>query len=95
MAITLKLNGRPFDLHPARPTEAKIKALLDKAPADEILTTADLSCRLNSSRLTLRRNSAEYGAGLPAYTATVGHNRYWGNPKAIAELLRQVKHEGE
>ena len=89
MAITLKLNGKAFDLNTPSPTETKLKAFLDKAPADEIYTVSELCRRAGIGSSTLGRyRTAEY-------SAIVGKSRYWGNPKAIAELLRQVKHEGE
>ena len=89
MAITLKLNGKAFDLNAPSPAETKLKAFLDKAPADEIYTLLEICRRAGIGSSTLGRyRPAEY-------SAIVGKYRYWGNPKAIAELLRKVKHEGE
>jgi hypothetical protein len=86
MAIILKLNGKPFDLCHPRPTEVKIRAFLDQAPADEIF-------KIEGSQLNMKACGKEYAESLPTYTARVGGARYWGNPKAIAELLRRVKNE--
>jgi hypothetical protein len=93
MAIILKLNGKPFDLCHPRPTEVKIRAFLDQAPADEIFTNSDLAIKIEGSQLNMKACGKEYAESLPTYTARVGGARYWGNPKAIAELLRRVKNE--
>lgn len=87
--VRLKLDGKVLDLNPASQAETRLKLSLDKAASDELFTTAEVARRADIGMSTLQRAGV-----LPDYTAIVGHKRYWGNPKAIAELLRQVKHEG-
>jgi hypothetical protein len=90
MATTrLKLNGKPLELRPARPTETQISNFLDNAPADELYLAQDLAkkAHVGSSSLT---PSSWCGDLLRRYSARIGKLRYWGNPKAIAELLKQV-----
>lgn len=81
----LKLNGKPFQLHPTPPSVLKLTAALDKCPADELYLSADLA------KLGVSANSVgTYSNLIPTYTCIVGKLRYYGNPKAIAELRKQV-----
>jgi hypothetical protein len=88
--VRLKLNGKPFDLRPLTPTLEKMRGLLDSSPADELFDTLQLSKLVGKSVKSLRSDNATFVDPLPEYTARVGTKRYWGNPKAIAELRRQT-----
>jgi hypothetical protein len=89
-APRLKVNGTTFNPHPPTPTQSKLISLLDKAPVDELYTPAELARRLGCSVCTFSDYMPRPGDPHAPYTAKVRHNRYWGNPKAIAELIRQV-----
>lgn len=90
MPASLKLNGKPLQLRPASPTVQKLKAFLDKSPADELLTNSELGVRIHTHRSTIKTSSVFGNSLLRGYSAKVGPIRYWGNPKAIAELRKQV-----
>jgi len=81
----LKLNGKPFNLKPASPTETKLLHFLSRAPVDEIYTIPELSKKTGCARCSIERCEA-----LAEFTTLLGPRRYWGNPKAIAELRRQA-----
>ncbi|MGA7887643.1 MAG: hypothetical protein WCA44_18060 [Acidobacteriaceae bacterium] len=86
LPVPLKLNGKAFDPKAAAAPAERIRALLDGAPADELFSQAELVRKLSIAQ------SLASGASAPlaAYTATAGRRRYWGNPRAIAELRRQL-----
>lgn len=92
MGITLKMRGKPFEAHPMRPTVKKLLDFLNKAPVDEIFTLASVAQRSGVAFSTLRSCNS-YLAGLAGFTEKVGGVRYYGHPKAIAELRRQVAAE--
>lgn len=83
----LKLGGRPLDLNPLPPSAVKLKAFLDKAPADELFTTADLAAK---TRIPVLAQNPNLFKMLDAYRSKLGNRMLWGNPRAIAELKRQV-----
>lgn len=84
--IALKLNGKPLDLSPKSPAADKLKAYLDKAPADEVFTQEKVA-----------KDAGIYVGALPVakdkldgYSHMIGRYRYWGNPKAIKALREQT-----
>ena len=84
-----KVNGSKVDTSrvPIPPRVAKIIALLDKVPANELLTTAEIGSRL---ALGVGGNFVKHPA-LTAYREKVDGNRlYWGNRKSIAQLRKQL-----
>lgn len=87
--MVLKLNGKPFSLHTEAPTTITVRKTLDKAPPDELFTTQELLKRAGVGRSSLVR-----GSGFDTYRLKVGPKVYWGHPKAIAELKKQVAREG-
>lgn len=93
--VTLKLNGKPLELNPPSRSMLDLKATLDKSKPDEIFTSRELAPRIGLKAKTLADRATEYLHSIPGYSITVrngaGHNiRYWGHPKAIAELKRQT-----
>lgn len=86
--MALKLNGKPLVLRPESPIIGEIKKLLDKAPADELFTVQEVARKLGSGYhyVSDQSNREE----LAAYTLRVGKVRYWGHPRAIVELKKQV-----
>jgi hypothetical protein len=86
--VVLKLNGKPLQLHPPTPTEVKIKGFLDKAPTDELYSSTELAKKAGVARsMVCDTGNRDQFKG---YSARLGQIRYWGNPKAIIELLKQV-----
>jgi hypothetical protein len=87
--MTLKLHGKPFELRPLTPSQAKLKTLLDTLPADEIFDAEALGKKTGMS--------ANYVGDLlrpdifSEYGQKVGRDKYYGNRKAIAELRKQVE----
>lgn len=93
--VALKLNGKPLELHPPPRPMTDLKAILDKSKPDEIFTGEELAPRIGIKAKTLRERAPEYLRSIPGYSITIrndaGHTvRYWGHPKAIAELKRQT-----
>ncbi len=86
--VALKLNGKPLDLNPPLPTSERISAFLSKAPADELFRSYDIAecLKIHQSAFLNERAYRE----LTGFTYKVGPKRYWGHPKAIAELRRLV-----
>ena len=88
--MILKVNGKPFSLHPTPPGVLKVVNFLTKAPQDELFLTDDLAHKCNLSPDTMRCSNWPKQKALEGYTAVVGKMRYWGNTAAITELLKQV-----
>jgi len=88
--IGFKLDGKPLDLRPIPPSVIQVKLFLDKQKADDLFSTSELCKKTRVAERTLRQNDES----LIGYSLRVGVNRYWGNPKAISELQRQVADEG-
>lgn len=84
MGIRLKLGGKPFSLTQPKPSVVVIKKFLDAAATDEIFTSQSLKDTAKVSNFDV------YVSDLAEYTQKLGRVRYWGHPKAIAELRRQV-----
>lgn len=90
-AIKLKLNGKGFDLKNAGGVMMRLQAFLDAAPTDELFDSMELAQRVETDRNNLTSGSIARNPKLSAYSARIGSARYWGNPKAIAELKRQTQ----
>jgi hypothetical protein len=86
--ITLKVGGKVFDPNPPSPKLLAIVAYLDKKPADELMTGDQLAAALKTSRQYVDDLSRH--PRMSNYQQKTGKCRYFGNPKAIAELRRQV-----
>ncbi len=91
----LKLNGHPFDLNPHTPTETKIIQYLDNSPADELYTLGEIAKRIGKAKSTINEQLRNPDNRIGPYRTHIGNKTYWGNPNAIAELLRQVAHESK
>ena len=81
-----KVNGKPTELINLGLVSAIVRKLLDDSPHDELLTNDEVSRRLGRDA----RVVAQQRQKLPAYHALAAGRSYWGNPKAIAELKRQL-----
>lgn len=92
--VRLKLDGRAFEMKRTTPTGTKIQEFLSKAPADDLFSAAQIAQEVGVSPGSIKGRGAMLAESLEPYTAIFMGKRVWGNPKAIAELLRQVKHEG-
>lgn len=86
--MALKLNGKPLDLSPKSPATDALRAWLDKAPQDEVFTGDVLSEKVKICRTSsLGRAKDLLG---DKYTLVIRGTRYWGHPKAIQALRKQV-----
>ena len=85
----LKLNGKPFVLRPPSSIVGKIKDALDRSPADEIYTGGQVAAKANLGHSSVSDHGAH--ADLRSYTQRSGNFRYWGNPKAITDLRKQLE----
>ena len=90
-SVRLKLDGKEFSLWRTNPTHTKLKDFLDKAAVDELYTGRELARKTGVASSTV----SDYAKGFVDvfggdYTEKSGSVRYWGNPKAIAELRRQT-----
>ena len=93
--VKLKLNGKVFEKH-LSPLTIKVKAFLDKSPDDEIFTIQEMALRARVVDPTSVRCANFYNSPtLKDYNVKANTNRYWGNPKAIAELMRQIENESK
>ena len=92
--VKLKLNGKVFEKH-LSPLTIKVKAFLDKSPADEIFTIQEMALRAGVDPTSIRVCSFFGSPELKDYNVKANTNRYWGNPKAIAELMRQIENESK
>lgn len=84
--MVLKLNGKPLDLSPKSPGVEAVRLFLDKLPQDEVLTTDVLVKRAKTSSSTCTKAKQN----MAGYSLVVGRNCYWGHPKAIQALKKQV-----
>lgn len=85
--VCLKVGGKAFSLRPSSPNMEKVTSYLDKSPVDELFTMAMVEKALGLDDQTIRRAIADRKAD---YCHQIGRICYYGNPKAIAELRRQV-----
>ena len=84
-----KINGsKVSNTHriPVPPRVKKIMALLDKVPANELLTTGELSGRIG---LILSGGAVQFPA-LSDYREKIDNKLFWGNRKSIAKLRKQL-----
>ena len=87
-AVSLKLNGKPLVLNDASPCTKKLVSFLNSTPADELFTAQEL-CRKGGFSLNTVKNVGLMDE-FKDLSLKAGRIRYWGSPKAIAELRRQV-----
>jgi hypothetical protein len=88
-AVTLKLDGKPLNLHPASPTVKVMKDFLDKSPKDEIYSPAELSRKIGVHVCSIRHSALH--PELSKHTATHLRMRYFGHPAAITALNGQLE----
>jgi hypothetical protein len=84
MKLTEAAQGSPS------PAVRRIVTLLDRLPADEVITTKELAARL---RLSASWVTSVMGTrpAVARHTAKVRNVRFWGSPKAISELIRLTR----
>lgn len=91
--MVLKLNGKPLVLNPASPTLEALKRFLDKSSAEDLFDFWQLKEKTGVGR-TFLKNTAAADPQMSPYTHIVRINgtltRFWGHPRAIAELKKQV-----
>lgn len=78
----LKLDGKPLNLKRETPALSMVRQFLERAPEDEVFTSANILAKLNISQFTLTRSMPQ----LAGFSLLHGRNRYWGSLKAIAAL---------
>lgn len=91
--VKLKLNGKFKESFnkPIRPSLLAVKRFLDAAPVDELFTVTELSLRVGYNEMAFRYRWAFESPVLAGYSLKTPAARYWGNPKAISEFVRQSK----
>ena len=88
----LKIHGKLPSAFSTRPLITKIKTFLDKLPNDEIYAGKDLQRAAKLSAWSTTKEIIDHPA-LKGYSHKIEMVRYWGNPKAISELMRQTQRE--
>lgn len=88
--ITLKLDGKPLSLVRTPPSLVKMSTFLKSAPTDELFSAQELARVLKLSHHGMNEMRFTQAPELVDCTFKIGNTRYWGHPKAIAELKRQV-----
>jgi hypothetical protein len=86
--VPLKLNGRTLCLHKEKPSIVAVRQFLQKAPADELFTADEVARRAFLNHDQVRRIARDLDDDI---THRVGCIRYFGSPKAIAALRKQVE----
>jgi hypothetical protein len=83
-----KVNGSKLDANriPISPRIRKIMDILNSLPANELLTTMELSARLG---LSLSGNYTNHPV-LVEYREKIDNKLFWGNRKSIAQLRKQL-----
>jgi len=88
-AKVLRIDGAPLAIAGIASGRARIIALLESLPDDEILTAPMVARRVG---LCLRGvQNMESALTDVAMAWRVGHKVFWGNRQAIAELRRQLE----
>lgn len=89
LPVGFKVNGSKVTSSkiPVPPHVQKIMNLLDKLPMAELLTSAELSERLGADVHGGRANSC---LALRPYREKVDNKAFWGSPKSIAQLRKQL-----
>lgn len=88
--MVLKLNGKPLELSPLSPTAQRILDFLKRAPADEVFYSEQVAEKLDIRRDYLKESGLGAKVIFHEFTIMFRNKRIWGNPKAIAELKKQV-----
>ena len=83
-----KVNGEKLDANriPISPRVRKILDILNSLPANELLTTMEVSARLGLSMSGNFTNQPVLGE----YREKVDNKLFWGNRKSIAQLRKQL-----
>lgn len=87
MPTTLRLRGRPFQAKPPAPATIAIVKFLDAAPSKEVFEVDQVANKTGFQIKTI--SSYAKSPMLADYSVRLGATRYWGNPKAIAQLKRE------
>jgi hypothetical protein len=90
----LKLNGKPLALNGPPPLVVAVRSFLDKQSSDDLFTPLELSKKAGFAPDSIREARYYDHEHIRGYSLKVGHNRYWGNPKAIKALSAEVSREG-
>ena len=85
---TLTLDGKPLNLKPVSPSLEKVRAFLESLKDDELVTTPVLSERTGVG-LTYVRDMVPL-APFKGCRHKVSRSLYWGNPRAIAALRKEI-----
>lgn len=83
----MKLDGKPLDIRKLAASKESLIRMLDGAPTDEIFSNVELAKKFGVDSSCINK----YAKDLQDYTVTLATARYWGNPKAIRELDKQLK----
>ena len=90
----LKIHGKLPSAFSVPPLVTKIKTFLDKLPNDEIYSGAEFQRAAKVSEWIRTKEITDHPI-LKGYSYKIEMVRYWGNPKAISELMRQTQHESK
>ena len=82
--VEFKVNGKPLRSGPNA-----IVHFLDKLPFGELVTTAELSERLDISRWAVQG----LVVSLRGHNARANRSRVWGSPATVTELNKQLGQE--
>jgi hypothetical protein len=82
----LKLNGKPIDVLSLKSDRESLLRFLDSSDADELFSKSELE-----KRGYTRSQLEKWATNETRYSCKIGQTRYWGNPKALRELDKQLK----
>lgn len=87
--MPLKVDGVQLDLDKPSISVMKVKEFLDKAPQDELYTTA----RLQQLSRIGKNSVIAFSRRFPAYRHYLGSARilHYGHPKAVEALQKEIK----
>jgi len=88
--IKFTLNGKSFDPHVAcrtKPALLLIMHFLDTLPDGTLADTPELAAKLGRSKRSMREHSVTLRER--GYAAHLYNRNYYGNPRTIAELLKE------
>jgi hypothetical protein len=78
-----KVNGSKVNTSRVPPRATKIIALVEKLPFGELLTTRELTGRMDMSDIDNHQS-------LQDYQELVDHRLFWGSRESIAQLRKQL-----
>ncbi len=92
--MPLKLDGKKFEINPMCEPLRKIFEVLDVSPHDELYSSEELNRKIGCGP-TYVQHHVTNDPRFAAYSFRIKMRRYFGHPKAILALRKQIENESK